>query len=168
MEDTGESVICRDIYGVKTKVRTSELSLRVSIYGIVLEKENVLVVPQWDGYDFPGGGIHLGEEMIHALKREVKEETGLDVKPVQHLLTANSFFTHPHAKQHFHSFCIYYLCNVVGGKLSDEGFVGQEREYSRKAMWVNTKSAMKLKFYNSVHSPELLRDASGARARLSS
>jgi nucleoside triphosphatase len=36
-------------------------------------------------YTLPGGHIELGETMEEALRREVKEETGLEVKPIRFL-----------------------------------------------------------------------------------
>ncbi len=76
------------------------------------------MVPQWDGYDLPGGGVDIEEYIEEALVREVKEETGLDVL-IDELVTAkNSFFTFRKKGKHTHSIALYYTAHVVGGELS--------------------------------------------------
>lgn len=37
----------------------------------------------WDGLSFPGGHVDLGEAIVKSVIREVKEETGLDIKHVK-------------------------------------------------------------------------------------
>ncbi len=34
----------------------------------------------WQGYTLPGGHVEKGESFVHAVIREMKEETGLDIK----------------------------------------------------------------------------------------
>lgn len=49
--------------------------------GIVInEKDEVLMVKNHNaGWVFPGGQAEVGENVIHAVKREVMEETGVDI-----------------------------------------------------------------------------------------
>jgi len=58
--------------------------IRTGVKALILHQNKVLLVKEViDGeivYDFPGGGLEYGESLIQALKREVKEEIGLEVK----------------------------------------------------------------------------------------
>ena len=51
---------------------------------MVYEGENVLVMDRakhdWGGLTFPGGHVEVNETLIEAVIREMKEETGLDIK----------------------------------------------------------------------------------------
>ncbi len=67
-------------------------------------------------FDIPGGRISFGEKLEGALIREVKEETGLDVKPEK------VFEVWTFTKENFQLVGINYLCKLLGGdpKLSEE------------------------------------------------
>ena len=53
----------------------------VAVGGIVEdEQENILLVKTKDGgWVFPGGQVEVGENLIDALIREIKEESGIDI-----------------------------------------------------------------------------------------
>jgi nucleoside triphosphatase len=56
----------------------------------------------FDNYTLPGGHIEVGESMVDAVKREVKEEVGLDVEVVERLLIQEAIFASEfYKKKHF-------------------------------------------------------------------
>lgn len=59
-----------------------EVFSRPSVRAIIINGNKIAMVysKKYDYYKFPGGGINKNEEMLDALVREVKEETGLIVK----------------------------------------------------------------------------------------
>ena len=93
--------------------------LRVSVMGLFIKFETVLMIhkmtgPEPDCWDLPGGGLQAGEPMIQALKREIREETGLSNVHVKNLLTiVEGFFPHWRG-QLLHSLSIIYECSVEG------------------------------------------------------
>jgi 8-oxo-dGTP diphosphatase len=68
----------------------------IRIYGILMDSNNRVLVS--DEYirghyftKFPGGGLEFGEGTRDCLKREFKEETGLDVEIGEHIYTTDFF-----------------------------------------------------------------------------
>jgi len=58
----------------------------VAVGGVVFRGEKVLLVrrkhpPNQDRWAIPGGKVEFGETLRDALRREMKEETNLDVEP---------------------------------------------------------------------------------------
>jgi mutator protein MutT len=61
------------------------------------------------GYaEFPGGKCHPGETPRECARRECREETGLDVVPVERLLNTQFTYTHGTVDLHF------WLCRPPG------------------------------------------------------
>lgn len=63
----------------------------------------LMISPKWNGkYSLPGGHIEYGETIAEATKREVKEETGLDIFDIQFLMIQECIFSEEfHKKKHF-------------------------------------------------------------------
>ena len=89
-----------------------------------------------DRYTLVGGHIELGEKMEDALKREVKEETGLDIYDIEFILFQEFIFDKAFWKKR-HFIFLDYACKTKTKKvtLNSEG-----QEY----VWVSHKKALKL------------------------
>ena len=89
---------------------------------LVYQKDEILVQvsekKDWPGLTFPGGKIKKGENLDEAIKREVKEETGLTLNKV-YLCGIEEF----KAEDCDRYFIFFYKCNDFSGELvsSDEG-----------------------------------------------
>ena len=60
------------------------IKTRTGVYGVIINDNKIALVKKKNGgykgkYDLPGGGIKHKEDVISALKREIKEEIGRDV-----------------------------------------------------------------------------------------
>ncbi|MDF2801406.1 MAG: hydrolase [Anaerocolumna sp.] len=95
-----------------------------SMKGMIIYNNKVLILKRaletnfgGGNWEFPGGKLEFGEELIDGLKREIHEETGLTVE-VKKILFATSFRIHENKQV----IIMNYLCqsNTSKVELSDE------------------------------------------------
>ncbi len=134
-----------DYYRNKYQANIDSLQMDVHIYGIAIKDGRVLISPQFDGFDFPGGTAEKGETHIGTLKREIKEETGYLVEPIELINVYTSFFHHPKTQKNYQSYMIFYLVSIIDGEISDSGFSEEEKEYAKKAKWVSINELKDMK-----------------------
>jgi 8-oxo-dGTP pyrophosphatase MutT (NUDIX family) len=71
------------VYFLSRIIKTDDISDKfpVSIKAIIIDNNKVLCLKnERNEWDFPGGKINFNENIEDCLKREVKEETNLDIK----------------------------------------------------------------------------------------
>lgn len=97
----------------------SPVTWRVSVYGVCIVDEKILLVNHQDEklHDIPGGGVELDEELEQALAREGLEEAGWEIKPLRLLFTMSDWFYHMGEKKFYRTLQFYYL--VEGKKVLD-------------------------------------------------
>ena len=93
------------------------------IYGVLRRGDEVLLTRSRfrlrEFVNFPGGGVELGEAPIEALRREYREETGLEIRPARVLYASES--AHPSTAQPIQIVSIYWLVDQAGGALRGGG-----------------------------------------------
>jgi 8-oxo-dGTP diphosphatase len=154
---------CRDVRGKESEVSIDKFKFRPSVYGVLIEDEKILLSRQWDGYDFPGGGIELDETIEEALRREFIEETGIEVVPIIPIHCETDFFnpdyTDKYKGQYWNAVMMYYLVEKLGGKLTKDNLCDTEQEYADMPEWIRLDDIYEKKFFNSVDSIWLIKKA---------
>ena len=69
----------------------TEVVKRVKVL-LVNSNNNVLLGYSYNNYQFPGGHVEENETLVQAVNREVLEETGLIIRPIEEYLTIKEYF----------------------------------------------------------------------------
>jgi len=130
---------------------------------VVNEKEEILLVRSYKWgtrYTVPGGHIELGERSEMAVKREIKEEVGLDVEPVKLLLVQEAVYPEDYIK-HEHYIFLDYLCRTNSSRVTLDG--KEIQEY----VWTTPSDAVQLNLESFTRNlvEAYLRDASVMKVR---
>ena len=89
---------------------------------MILRGDSVLLVergrePLRGHWSLPGGVLEVGGLLEDAIRREVREETGLDVEPLAVVEVFQWIIPGQENKPEYHYVIIDYLCAVQGGEL---------------------------------------------------
>jgi mutator protein MutT len=94
----------------------------LGIAALIFDRGRILLVergrePLKGYWSLPGGVLDVGETLEQGVIREVREETGLEVKPVRILEIFERIMRDEHGAPEYHYVLIDYLCRVTGGEL---------------------------------------------------
>jgi mutator protein MutT len=92
----------------------------VGVGGVVVRDGKVLLIrrgkePLYGRWVVPGGTVELGESLEQALVREVAEETGLRVEPLE-MLTVFDRIQREGQRVVYHYVIVDYLCRWLSGQ----------------------------------------------------
>lgn len=95
--------------------------------------------PDWKGITFPGGHVENAESIIDSTIREVKEETGLEIKNLQYCGLVNWY----NDKTHERWFIFLYKTNTFSGNMIEETHEG-------KVYWLDFDDLKKVRLANDM------------------
>jgi 8-oxo-dGTP diphosphatase len=110
------------------EVHLTAFDTRVAAYAVIVDDCQRVLLALWNGVEppqwtMPGGGVDLAETVEQAVVREVREETGYEVR-IDRLLGVHSHVVPPHARgsttRPLKSVRVIFDAVVIGGELSNE------------------------------------------------
>ena len=113
-------------------VSGSSASFRIAVSALIFEEGRVLLAHRRDidWWNLPGGGMEVGETVDEALRREVAEETGLEVE-VEQLVGVYS-------KPQKQEIVLTFRCHITGGTLTATEETRECRYFAPDALPTNT------------------------------
>jgi 8-oxo-dGTP diphosphatase len=111
---------------------------RPGVYAVLWDRGHVLLTHQDNPepeFQLPGGGIDRGEAPLHALHREVFEETGWRIRPLRRLGAFRRFTFMPEYDLWAEKLCTIYLARPVRRH-------GPPSEPGHSAIWMHAETAL--------------------------
>ena len=93
----------------------------LGVGALIFEDKNVLLVerakePLKGYWSLPGGILETGETLAAGIRREVMEETGLDVEPLDMFEIFERIMPDAEGRAEYHYVLIDYICRPTGGR----------------------------------------------------
>jgi ADP-ribose pyrophosphatase YjhB (NUDIX family) len=103
----------KELFANETGYQTPKVDVR----GVVFKDGKILMVKEVidNRWSLPGGWADVGLTPAEVTVKEVKEESGLDVKPVK-LLAVLDKKKHPHPPSPYHIYKLFVKCEIIGGE----------------------------------------------------
>ena len=111
----------------------------IGVGAIVVQQDEVLLIrrgkaPQKGLWSLPGGALELGESLDQAVRREVLEETGLEVRVLEFAGAFERITKDDGEAVQYHYVLLDYLCEIVGGALAAGDDAAEAEWVSRAAL----------------------------------
>ena len=94
----------------------------LGVGALIFDRGSILMAqrgkaPLMGQWSLPGGLVETGESLENAVRREVLEETGLEVKPLGVLEIFERIIRSAEGGAEYHYVLLDYICSVTGGTL---------------------------------------------------
>lgn len=114
-----KEIECITLSGQIKRIPVEKLIFRPAVYAILLQEQKILLLKMkaTGKYHLPGGGVELGERNEAALRREILEETGIEIRVERLAHFEELFFYYDPSGRAYHGLHFYYLCEPLTNAL---------------------------------------------------
>jgi mutator protein MutT len=93
----------------------------VGVGGVVIADGRALLIrrahPPLEGeWSIPGGKLEIGETLVNAVRRELAEETGIEVRVGDLIEVFERIFPDDAGQPKYHYVIVDYLCELISGR----------------------------------------------------
>lgn len=108
---------------------------KLDVRGAVFKGQEILLVKEIsDGkWTLPGGWADINESPKEAVEKEVREESGLITKATK-LIALYDKQKHEHPPHYPHSYKAFFLCHLIGGKLTTSIETSDAKFFAKDAL----------------------------------
>jgi len=94
----------------------------IGVGALIFQRGRILMAqrgkePLKNWWSLPGGALELGERLTDGVRREVREETGLEIRPLGVLEIFERIILDANRAPEYHYVLIDYICRIEGGEL---------------------------------------------------
>ena len=94
----------------------------VGVGALIFDRGRILMAqrgkePLKGWWSLPGGALECGEKLADGVRREVREETGLEIEPRRVFEIFERIMRDASGRPEYHYVLIDYLCEITGGTL---------------------------------------------------
>src|SRR5215469_8056907 len=94
----------------------------VGVGAILLRRDRILMAqrgkqPLKGWWSLPGGALETGESLADSVRREVREETGLEIRPLRVFEIFERIMRDAAGRPEYHYVLIDYICRITGGSI---------------------------------------------------
>jgi len=93
----------------------------VGVGGVIISNHRALLIrrgsPPLEGHwSIPGGLLEIGETLMEGVKRELHEETGIEVRPLDLIEVFERIELDGSGRARYHYVVLDYLCEAISGQ----------------------------------------------------
>ncbi len=122
-------------FGKKTE--GVECKKRLGVYAVIFEEDKIAIIRTPKGYFLPGGGVNEHEEIEEALRREVIEELGWEIRIKKYIGEAKQFFSTGTNEKTYHESTGHFY---IAGKTAE---TSEPVEADHRLIWMTIEDAVK-------------------------
>jgi 8-oxo-dGTP diphosphatase len=112
----------------------------VGVGGVVIHEGRALLIkrgsePLKDQWSIPGGTLELGESIQEGVRRELLEETGIEVRVGELIEVFDRIFRDAAGKIQYHFVIVDYLCEKISGEAKPASDVTDTAWVREEDLW---------------------------------
>lgn len=127
-----------NIWAAETGYATPKIDVRAGVF----QDDAILLVRETadnNRWTLPGGWADVGDSPREAIEREVVEESGFQTKATK-LAFCYDRNKHPHPPILFHTYKLFFLCEIIGGSAETSNETSEVRFFKQDQIPVNDLS----------------------------